>query len=137
MGSDVQNPEVYSVPRRYDLATLFVVSSVFAVLFGGLRFLRFPPTAALSIGSFIVLIGIAQAILFRGARPRMASVLAGGLWFLVLSVWFLVRIGFSFSLLAASSFFVIFGGGIGYLTGALIGGVFLVADHIRRTDPIG
>jgi hypothetical protein len=121
--------KVYSVPRRYDLATIFVISLAFGLLFAGMRAMRWPPEVALLTGLFVSFVGLAQAILFKGSRPRLASVLAGIVFWLGCALIMGVWTGGLYGL----SLFAIFQGTIlGYFAGTLIGGVFLLADVLRR-----
>ena len=126
MSEHVKTPasaKVYSVPRRYDLATVFVISFAFGLLFAGMRSMRWPPELALVTGLFISFVGVAQALLFKGSKPRLASVLAGAVFFLT----FALIMGFGPWLL-----YLVLGSVLGYVAGTLIGGVFLVAEVLRR-----
>lgn len=83
-GSAPDNPfgprppaKVYSVPRRYDLATLMAVTLAYSLLFGVMRFLQAPPALIGVVSLFITLVGLGQALLFRGRHPRAASLVAG------------------------------------------------------------
>src|SRR5262245_22810688 len=78
--------KVYSVPRRFDLTTMFVILLVFAVLFAAMRALDAHPAAVGVFGLFIGWVGAAQALLFRGKNPRLASVLAGVTFQIVFAV---------------------------------------------------
>jgi hypothetical protein len=128
--------KLYSVPRRFDMATIFVVTFAFSLLFAAMSGLRFPPAASLVIGGFIALVGVGQALLFGGKRPRTASLVVGA------SIYFLGMLTFWLSegqrmyptpaILVMGSYSVIGGAILGYLSGVLIGGVFLVADVVRR-----
>jgi ABC-type proline/glycine betaine transport system permease subunit len=80
---ELKAAKVYSVPRRYDLTTMFVVSTAFALLFAGMRILEWPKEAALTTGLFITLVGLGQAMLFGGKSPRLASVVVGVVFFFV------------------------------------------------------
>src|SRR3972149_9367743 len=40
-------PKVYSTPRRFDLATMFAVTSAYALLFAAMAALQFPPVASI------------------------------------------------------------------------------------------
>lgn len=133
--------KIYSVPRRYDLATLFVVSLAYAGLFGLMRALGWPPLAFALVAGFITVVGLGQALLFGGNAPREASVVCGVAFFFVpLAVVVALAVGFqgnplSVVLLSALLFGAILaalpGVVLGYLTGVLIGGLFLVADLVR------
>ena len=128
---------VYSVPRRYDLTTLFAVTLAYAVLFAALRLLSAPPAVMLSIGGFVALVGLGQALLFKGSAPRAASMVVG---FIVCGAAPIVyvlsdprlRRGDIEEIVAAAPCWAVAGTMLGYLTGAAVAGVFLVADAIRR-----
>ncbi|QDV70190.1 hypothetical protein Poly24_39090 [Rosistilla carotiformis] len=118
---------VYGAPRRFDLATMLTVTTSYALMFAIIRACGAPDGMLLWAGGFVTLVGAAQALLFSGASPRAASILA--------SVAFvLVTVGFadaaSWGVLMIAGIF--WGVPLGYLTGALIGGIFLIADAIRR-----
>ncbi|MBM4088958.1 MAG: hypothetical protein FJ276_05920 [Planctomycetes bacterium] len=135
----MKSAKVYSVPRRYDLATLFTISLAFALLFGLLRALDATPVVFACIGGFVAAVGIGQAVLFRGRAPRIASIATGAAFLLTFDIviyfvfikangrWGLIEVVLS------AAFMSVWGSIFGYIAGALIGGVFLVADAIRRT----
>ena len=134
---------IYSVPRRYDLATLFVVTLAYALLFAVLRAFQAPPHLAVITGSFVTLVGLGQAILFGGSKPRAASMLVGavtyGLWLLIVGVIREVAIleirdvMQMLFFLACTAPWVALGGAIlGYVAGVAVGAVFLIADCVRR-----
>ena len=78
--SDPADPlrgKVYSVPRRFGMGTIFVVTTLFAVLFGILTSVGAPGEFVLILAGFLAIIGFAQMLLFGGKRPRLASVLPG------------------------------------------------------------
>ena len=88
------------------------------------------------IGGFVTLVGIGQAMLFGGRKPRTASITVGAVLSSMIMVgmmlWSNPR-GMPGSMLP---FILVYGAiaGIvyGYLAGVLVGGVFLVADLFRR-----
>lgn len=148
--------KLYSVPRRFDLTTIFVVTAAYSLLFAVTRAVighaQSPSTESLIFVSlvtlFITVVGVAQAVLFGGKKPRLASALAGAacliLFSATLTVWdwwsqgLLAHEGFYYAL-GQLDFFValaingsIYGAILGYLAGVLVGGVFLVADRLRR-----
>jgi hypothetical protein len=135
-GSDEVGPlaraKTYAVPRRYDLTTLFVMSLAYAILFGCIRAAGASPGVFAVVAGFITLIGVCQAVLFRGRRPRLASMI-GGLLFLVGSGMVGPLLGGDWRALAACLHPCLIVGSIvlGYAVGSLIGGVFLVADYCR------
>lgn len=123
-------PAIYSVPRRFDLATLFVVSFAFALMFGACRFIGIRPVGVLVLSGSIALIGLSQAVLFQGNRPRLASLVAGGAICLVADS--LARLVFLQVPYLAELFFATASGAIlGYLAGCLVGTVFMLAEFCR------
>lgn len=129
--------KVYSAPRRFDLATIFVVTAAYSLGLGMLRGFGTPPIVVLYIAVFITAVGVGQPILFGGTKPRLASVLMGiGAFFVgTLSLPLVGRLhigDFSEQIAFALLFSAPFGGGLGYVAGALVGGVFLVADKVRQ-----
>jgi hypothetical protein len=127
--------KIYSAPRRFDLATIFVVTSAYAALFAGMTALNFPPIASGAVAGFVTLVGLAQALLFRGRQPRLASVLVGTAIYSLaaLAIWLASgqRRYPTALVLLAGTYSIIGGAILGYLSGALIGGVFLIADVLR------
>jgi hypothetical protein len=127
-------PTVYSAPRRFDLATIFVVTSAYAMLFGGLSALGAWPIVSVVIGGFITAVGIGQAVLFGGGKPRSASILVGVVLHVIiyLGIWIAFpRLFPAWFLLMMTGYVVIGGFILGYCAGALVGGVFLMADMLR------
>jgi hypothetical protein len=127
--------KVYSAPRRFDLATIFVVTLAYSLLLGAMSAMTFPPVASLFVAGFVSLVGIGQAVLFGGARPRTSSVLVGIVLYVcaMLGVWILggQRMYPTELMLIMASYSLVGGAILGYLAGALVGGVFLVAEKIR------
>jgi hypothetical protein len=122
----------YSVPRRYDLATLFFVTTAYALLFAALRLIRLPPRAVGTIALLLALVGIAQAVLFKGKAPRAASITVGTIFVGIVYVMAIpgpMSIEDLTPLLLSSA---LLGPVVGYLCGVLVGGVFLVADVARK-----
>src|SRR5262249_26485806 len=135
-GRKEQLPQkIYSAPRRFDLATIFVVTLAYSLLLGAMSAVSFPPMASLIIAGFVSLVGIGQAVLFGGARPRTASVLVGIVLYvcIMLAVWIFdgQRMYSTTFLLVMTSYSLVGGAILGYLAGVLVGGVFLVAEKIR------
>jgi hypothetical protein len=122
-------PRVFSAPRRYDLATLFVVTCAYALLFGIMRWASWGPTVFASVAGFITCVGAAQALLFGGKSPRVASLCVGFAAGSVVLVTGVMRWGVvgGLALCCPVTAIVAFG----YMAGVLVGGVFLVAHGIR------
>ena len=127
-------PALYSAPRRFDLATIFVVTAAYSLLFTGLTLLDFHPLEMLVIGAFITVVGIGQALLINVLNPRAASIVVGAAF--SISAWTVGWAYFDQSLLGLVFGVVLYGliaGPIcGYVAGVLVGGVFLVADALRH-----
>ena len=116
--------KVYSVPRRFDLATMFAVSFAFAVMFGVFRLMQMPAEGTVVISAFIAVVGFSQAMLFKGKRPRLASLLVGAiaysLAYLIAQAILAARIPSLIELF----FMCVLGCLFGYLAGCLVGTVF-------------
>jgi hypothetical protein len=127
------------VPRRFGVGKLLLITAFFAVVFAVLRCLNAPWLLFVGVAGFVTIIGLSQAILYSGRRPRRASVVTGAvLGGLVPAVGFLVllfseRPHLAMDDLAGGAFFVavgtliyaVIGGGLGYMAGCLIAGMFL------------
>jgi hypothetical protein len=127
--------KLYSAPRRFDLATIFAVTTAYSLLFAALSGLNFPPMASFCIAGFITGVGIGQAMLFGGKRPRRASVLVGAALYLFGALALIYRFEQSFSggmIFLAVLNSLVMGSIMGYVAGVLVGGVFLVADILRQ-----
>ena len=134
-------PKVYSVPRRYDLATLFAISLAYALLFGAMRIFNADPVAFAIVASFVTFVGLAQALLFRGKAPRVASAIAGILyWVIGLIIVSILRGAYPY--LSVSRLWILLpgvwvtataGSVLGYFGGVFVGAVFMFADITRRS----
>jgi hypothetical protein len=128
---------IYSVPRRYDLATLFAVTLAYALLFGALRAKHAEPGMMCAAGAFVTCVGLGQALLFKGLAPRRASILVGSI--LLGTVPLIVSLTSGYrdvewvAVVCMETFLLLCGGCLGYVAGVLIGGVFLLVDHIQKT----
>jgi hypothetical protein len=136
----VLGSESYGAPRVFDLFTMLAITLAFACLFAVLRLAEplMPgelDEVAICLGCFVTGIAIAQIALWGGKKPRIASLVAGPIcWFLILAglnlpyasqwrnSWFYLG-GLCSSVLGIPA---------GYLGGALVAGVFLIADFFRQ-----
>lgn len=129
---------VYSVPRRYDLATLFAVSLAYSLAFAVMRSCDFSATAFAVVAAFVTCVGLAQALLFRGRAPRAASVLVGMSFCPVGAVVVAVQgagpnVERAIAEVIPLAIILLIPGAVtGYITGAAVGGVFLIANHVRK-----
>jgi hypothetical protein len=132
-------PDIFSVPRRFDMATVLVAMTGFSLLFTVMYIIQpftesGPMTMAVISGLFVA-VAIGQALVINGGDPRVASIIAGGVyWFLIFILAAAVgrlsdvnAIDVSFLCIG-----VVLGPIAGYLAGTLVGGVFLVAYHLRE-----
>lgn len=135
---DKRPAKVYSAPRRYDLATILMVSTVFALVFGVSRYWEIGPAVPLHIAGLSTAVALAQAILFGGKKPRLASGLVGILYMLAVCLYVM---GWEWSQPWWKTIFTVSvtlsGGAVGYCNGAMVGGVFLLAEKLRTTSGSG
>jgi hypothetical protein len=132
--------KMYSTPRKLDLATLLVIMFMFAMLFAGLAQIPYAPIWFTGmVALFIALVGVSQAILFHGTKPRLASVVSGYflMAILVVTLYWLRNLQthrYSKTPDVLITFFCAGWWGIplGYLAGVLVGGVFLISDAMRK-----
>lgn len=133
-------PKVYSAPRRFDLSTVLVITTGYALLFGALGAIfdesEYAAGVALLVGVFVTLVGVGQALLYGGRKPRTASIVVGAVVtapYVIGTTMFFARRGMPAAFLPFSLIYSVVSGAIyGYLAGVLVGGVFMVADLIRR-----
>src|SRR4030042_2439286 len=70
-------PKAVGVPRRFAVGKLMAITTLYAAVFALLSSVGAHPLVFLSVAIFVTGIGLAQALLFGGTKPRMASILAG------------------------------------------------------------
>jgi hypothetical protein len=128
----------FGVPRRFGVGTILVITAAFAGLLALLRLLAAPP---LQVGFwivFITLVGLGQAVLYRGRQPRLASIVSGAVCLPALIVVAMLRDRaqgnsydnpFEFCTLIGG---VLAGTACGYLAGGIVAGVFLVMDAVEK-----
>lgn len=129
---------VYSVPRRFDVATMLVVTLAYALLFGVLRSVRIQSLDVVKVAGFFTCVAIGQAMLFRGKRPRISSVMVGVVY--IVAMYGVRAITRDASLLEVHYFVLMIwlviamaGAISGYFAGVAIGAVFLLSDVMRRS----
>ena len=138
------------VPRRYTLRTILAVTTGLAVLLTFLKWLNVYPVVIACLVGYLVLVGLGQALLFHGKRPRLASIVVGAVIVICLFVVVAALSGqFSFALSAMaggygsaigtllSVCFIIFlwallGALLGYAGGGIVAGVFLIMDYVEK-----
>jgi hypothetical protein len=91
---------------------------------------------SVSIAGFISIVGVGQAALFGGKQPRTASIVVGtSVYSIAMAAAWLIngpRMYAAPFLLFAATYSIIGGAILGYLAGTFVGGVFLVADKLRK-----
>jgi hypothetical protein len=125
------------VPRRFGVSVLLVITAMYAVLFGVLQAIRAPFSVFFVIALFFTTIGLGQAFLFKGKRPRKASVLVGACFFPCLALF---MVGWETSRILHEAFLpsllglwcsTLGGAVLGYTGGGIVDGVFLVIDKLN------
>lgn len=134
----VAAPDLFSVPRRFDLATVLVAMLGFAILFAVMRWLDMTPSAMALIGGLFTVVAFGQWIAASRGRPREASIVAAMVFVFAgyLLEFVINRGGLEFTLIPRMILFslraMLLGVPSGYLVGTLVGGVFLVSHHLRE-----
>lgn len=146
-----QKQKLYSAPRRFDLATMLAVTSAYALLFAGMKTLDFSSSAFIRVASLITLVAIAQSLFATWEKPqrglflfnndpRQVSVLVGIAFYVFFMPWMYgaaffwqeIQRGISLGPLVMCLFAILLPGTLmGYFSGVLVAGTFLVADKLR------
>ncbi len=138
----VLGSEGYGAPRVFDLFTLLAVTLAFALLFGGLQLLE-PmlqggvESLSIVLGVFVTGVAVFQMLLWGGKKPRLASLVAGPiLWVAIFVIYGAIESRGRFDPLAVFGALCssVLGVPAGYIGGALVAGVFLIADFLRTRD---
>ena len=134
IGFDSKPVTIFSAPRKFDTATILIVTFCYAATFGFLIAIGIPKLEVSAAILYVTIVAACQPVLFRGKMPRVASV-AGGV--IASFVVFVMMLFFNWDHVEPAVFTLVLptliGGGIfGYLAGALVGGVFLVTHYWRE-----
>ena len=122
------------VPRRFGVSVLLVITAMYAVLFGILQATNAPASSFFVIALFFTAIGLGQMFLFKGKRPRRASVLVGGCFFpclVLLKIFSVHHRMWHAELLFGLVCSTLGGALLGYTGGGIVAGVFLVIDKLK------
>ena len=128
------------VPRQFGLAILFLMVTLYALLFSSMQLLDAGPVTFIVVAILVTGVGLGQMILFGGKYPRAASIWIGGCLFPVeiLAVhvggWLMTpnaAVSVNGVMEAFAGVLVSIPGGafFGYLFGGLTAGVFLLLDR--------
>jgi MFS family permease len=133
------------VPRRFGIGVLMLLVTLSAVLFSALQTIGVWPEVFAVISSMVVAVAIGQVFLFGGRYPRAASIWVGScfapLQAIALCLWAYFEPGSRWSVSIAAMLVVALGSAIlsaplgaafGYLSGGLVGGVFLTLDALTK-----
>jgi hypothetical protein len=131
----MSRPDIFSVTRRFDLATVLVAMLGYAILFTVMLLMDAEAWELGVGGSLFAVVAAGQAVAMRWNSPRLASVIAGtAFWFTFAAVAWVNYTDenpcvFVALFLAAAAI----GPASGYLVGALVGGVFLISYYLRES----
>jgi hypothetical protein len=127
----------YRVPARFSISEILAMMTVFALLFGALRYFEAPTWLYTFLGTQGMVICLVQ--MRFGDVPRGASTAVGcvflPVWMAVASVFTPAEFAIPLSdVMKQLPFTVPFGGLLGYCTGTMAAGVFLIVDKLAP-DP--
>jgi hypothetical protein len=133
-GSWKEPPELYCMPRRYGIGTLLVISTFYGCLIAALQAINAPWQMVLWCCLLFLVVGLFQ-MFSRPALARWASILAGVLFMFVFGL--LIGLLYSPRITHPGRSFVVVcitvtGPVVGYVAGAVVGGVFLIMDAVER-----
>jgi MFS family permease len=133
------------VPRRFGMGILMLLMTLSAVLFSVLRTVGAGVEVFVVISTMFAAVALGQIVLFGGRYPRAASIWVGACFFplqaIALCLWMLFETGYRSSQSPAQLFLLFgmlllisipIGAAFGYLSGGLVGGVFLILDSLAK-----
>lgn len=135
------------VARRFGVRTMLLATLLYALLLALMSSLNAPPIVSGAVAVWVTLVGIGQAVLFGGKKPRLASAATGaalaatgallGTMFFVFSQApdLLDMLEAAFSGGVAVVFSTVFGAGFGYLAGCLLAAIFMVSEETPKDEP--
>jgi len=71
--------DVASVPRRFGVGVLLILMTAFAVLFAAMQTIGMPRKLFVIVTVLFLGVTLGQILLFQGKKPRLASLLVGGI----------------------------------------------------------
>ena len=130
--------EPRGVPSRFGLSSFLLATAALALVLAILRALHAPFAVMIDVALFVPAVASAQSFLFRGKKPRLASVIAGmlvtGLMSIGSDAYFIYQ-GEAIAFVARSGPFLVnlFTGGVtGYLTGLVLGLIAHSVDWVLK-----
>jgi len=131
----------YAVPRRFGLFPVLVLTTIFAILFGALNYMRADPIVYLFVATEISAICLVQIIF--GSAARSGSAVMGAI---LLPFWMAISLASerhriaTLEMIVGGLFMVVLGALLGYCIGALAAGFFLAMDmlepYVRGEKPL-
>lgn len=136
-GRERQAPHntVYSVPRRFSLGTLIVITMAFSLLSTVFRWALGESLAILLILGFVAVVGLAQFTF--DAAPRQGSMIAGVFFFaLPVGLYSMGPLPMSQSYWLSNwayfaAWWAIGGAVVGYVTGIVVGSLFMILAAVN------
>ncbi|MCA9212849.1 MAG: hypothetical protein KDB27_07290 [Planctomycetales bacterium] len=122
---------IYKAPKRFDVATILVVTSAYASFIAVFRALEVGIHNAVVWLVFLTSVGIVQ-MLTPERDVRVAAAMTGVAFCLAFRVYADVIVGPYSSWLDIAAPSLTVGPIIGYLGGVLVAGVFLISDKLRN-----
>ncbi|MCX7426085.1 MAG: hypothetical protein NTW96_10760 [Planctomycetia bacterium] len=115
------------VPRRFGMSVMFLMMTMYAVLFAAMQLFGTPPVVFAVIAILVTGVGFGQMVLFGGKYPRAASIWTGAILFPIEILGVLIWTG-SLKAIAILLICPPFGALFGYLAGCLAAGAFLLIE---------
>jgi hypothetical protein len=132
------------MPRRFGIATIMILTAVFAALCGVLKILEVRPDVYVGTTVFVSGIVASQALLLKSRDPRLASIIAGAMMFppiCFMGLFLRHRLPRYWTgddaacLFGATLLLLPMGGLLGYLVGSAIAAVFFVHKEPDDAPP--
>jgi hypothetical protein len=130
--------EPYCVPRRFGIGTIMIVTAAYGSLLAAMTYNGVPRIASAGVVVFVSAIGLGQVLLFRGKKPREASILTGVVTLNVMAIAYLIfgpRTPYLAAVVMSVFPILMVGSLLGYLGGGIVAGVFLVMDLVESALP--
>jgi RimJ/RimL family protein N-acetyltransferase len=126
---------------------MLLATLLYAVLFALMNAFNAPPIVSGAVAVWVTVVGIAQAVLFGGRKPRVASAATGAVLAAVVTLFGSITFIWierppPAEMLAIGIYCVFLGGlmallgaGFGYLAGCLMAAIFMVSEQTPQDEP--
>ena len=139
--------EAVGAPRRFGIGVMLLMMTMYAVLFAFMQVMGTPPVVFAFIAIFVTGVGFAQMALFGGKYPRAASIWAGAFLLPIqvgaLIIWNMLYLDAEPVIMTIAITIAVavpcipLGVFLGYLSGGLTAGVFLLIEkYWKKEEPI-